>query len=145
MPVFVYDFIHLNLEFEDARVRLLAVKEFRTGAHPRIFLDAGALPMGREVEAEVDAPYDRDGILSVPLRWAATGPAAIFPGFDGELELSRLGDGSAQLCLMGRYQPPFGSVGQALVRAMLHGVAEDTVRDVLTSIAARLGARELIA
>jgi hypothetical protein len=90
------------------------------------------------VEVELDAVFEGNGVVSVPLRWKATWPAAAFPSFDGELELTRMIDGSAELWLLGRYQPPLGAVGKVLDRAVLHPVAHDSVRQLLDTMASRV-------
>jgi hypothetical protein len=40
-----------------------------------------------------------------------------------------------------RYRPPLGAFGQALDRAMLHRVAEATIKDFLDRVGERVGAR----
>lgn len=91
-----------------------------------------------EACARLELPFDGEGVVSLPLRWRPTWPAAAYPSFDGELELTRLSDGSAELWLLGRYQPPLGAVGRALDRAFLHAVANDAIRQVLEAMATRL-------
>jgi hypothetical protein len=54
------------------------------------------------------------------------------------MELTCLSDGSAELWLTGRYQPPLGAVGMALDSAVLHTVAQDSIRQVVEAMASRL-------
>ena len=96
------------------------------------------LPFSKEVEVELDRTFEGDGVVSLPLRWRPTWPAAAYPAFDGELELTRLSDGSAELWLLGSYQPPLGAVGRILDRAFLHAVANDAIRQVVDAMALRL-------
>ena len=125
----------LELPSDEARQRLLSVKP-ESGR--RISLPVVGLPVGKDVEVELDDAFDGNGVVSVPLRWKATGPSAVFPSFDGELELTRMIDGSAELWLVGRYQPPLGAVGRALDRTVLHTLAHDSVRQLLDTMATRL-------
>ena len=48
---------------------------------------------------------------------------------------------SVSYSMSGRYSPPFGSVGEALDRALLHRVAEATVRDFVERVAASITRR----
>jgi hypothetical protein len=57
---------------------------------------------------------------------------------EGDLELAPFGPGVTHLAMSGRYTPPFGSVGEALDRAMLNRVAEATVRDFVQRVAERI-------
>lgn len=125
----------LELPFDEAGGRLLSVRP-ETGR--RMVVPLVGLPVGKEVEVELDHPFEGYGVVSLPLRWKPTWPAAAYPGFDGELELTRLSDGSAELWLLGRYQPPLGAVGRALDRAFLHAVANDAIRQVVDAMASRL-------
>jgi hypothetical protein len=125
----------LELPYDEARMRLLSV---RPESGRRFSLPVVGLPVGKDVEVELGEVFDGNGVVSIPLRWKATWPSAAFPGFDGELELTRMIDGSAELWLLGRYQPPLGAVGRALDRTVLHTVANDGVRQLLDTMASRL-------
>lgn len=125
----------LELPFDEAGGRLLAVRP-ETGR--RMVVPLAGLPLGKEVEVELDQPFEGEGVVSLPLRWTPTWPATAYPSFDGELELTRVSGDSAELWLLGRYQPPLGAVGRALDRAFLHAVASDAIRQVLEAMASRL-------
>ena len=72
------------------------------------------------------------------LRWEATGPGGgLFPVLDADLKLAPDGDGT-MLRMTGSYRPPFGPLGQALDRAVLHQAAAATVRSFVTQVAAQI-------
>jgi hypothetical protein len=125
----------LEVPFEEARARLLSV---RPETARRMTLPVAGLHIGKDVEVELDAPFDGNDVVSLPIRWQATWPSGAYPGFDGELELTRVSDGSAELWLVGRYQPPLGAIGRMLDRAVLHTLANDSIRQVLDAMASRL-------
>ena len=80
-------------------------------------------------------PIDRDGTLSVGLRWEATGVAGgLFPVLDGDIVLSP-GRAGTRLALIGVYRPPLGRAGAWLDTAILHKVAAATINALLHSIA----------
>jgi hypothetical protein len=80
-------------------------------------------------------PVYRDGTMSVVLRWEATGAAGgLFPVLDANISLSPAGEQITQLALAGSYRPPFGRIGSALDRAILHRVATATIHTLLRSV-----------
>src|SRR5689334_20232337 len=46
--------------------------------------------VGKRVEIELGAPVRTPGRTWLPVTWRATGPRAIFPSLEGELEVARL-------------------------------------------------------
>jgi hypothetical protein len=71
----------------------------------------------------------------LPLRWRAAGGQGRFPALDADLEVAPLGASATQLSISARYVPPMGAVGRAMDRALLHRVAEATVKDFLDRVA----------
>lgn len=76
------------------------------------------------------------------MSWRATGPDRLFPQLDADLEVAALGRGRTQLSISARYRPPMGAAGRALDRALLHRVAEATIKDFLDRVGERVAARE---
>jgi hypothetical protein len=50
---------------------------------------------------------------------------------EADLEVASLGPSATQLAISARYSPPLGIVGRMLDRAVLHRVAEATIKDFL--------------
>lgn len=94
----------------------------------------------REVEVTIGLTRERGEALVVPIVWTATGLAAMFPMLNGDLELAPLGSQRCRLTLAASYLPPFGDVGRALDHALLHRVAQSTVRSFLARVATSLEA-----
>jgi hypothetical protein len=83
-------------------------------------------------------PVYRDGTMSVALRWEATGAVGgLFPVLDANISFSPAGEQTTQLALAGSYRPPFGRIGAALDRAILHRVATATIHALLRSVTKR--------
>jgi hypothetical protein len=81
-------------------------------------------------------PVERDGSLTLSLRWEATGVMGrLFPVLDANIILVPAGDNESQLALAGAYRPPFAAVGEGLDRVLLHRAASATVRSLLGRIA----------
>jgi len=70
------------------------------------------------------------------MSWKPAGLASLFPTLEADIELGELGPERTQLSISARYTPPLGSLGRVLDRALLHRVAEATVKDFLDGAAA---------
>jgi hypothetical protein len=148
--VLVADFVHLDLEADEVGRRLVDdggswLAEVATRLVPdedepfRVGPGGG---LAKAVRVTTGEPRLHGDTVVVPVRWEATGPTGLFPRLDADLELSTLGPARCRLGLNGRYVVPFGSLGKAADRLMLHRVAEGTFRRFLTGLASRLTAPE---
>ena len=101
----------------------------------RLLADVGfgdTLRVERSVEIEIGAAVRTRSKTLIPFSWRATGSmAGLFPTMDGDLEIAPLDTAVTQLAISARYAPPLGVVGKMLDRAVLHRVAEATVKDFL--------------
>ena len=91
-------------------------------------------------------PVYRDEVMTVGLRWEATGPAgSLFPVLDANISIlpgrdegTAAGNQTARLALTGSYRPPLGRLGAALDQVVLHRVATATIRALLQDVAVAL-------
>ena len=73
--------------------------------------------------------------MIIPFSWRATGTSAgLFPTMEGDLEVASFGKALSQLAISARYSPPLGIVGRVLDRAVLHRIAEATIKDFLDQL-----------
>jgi hypothetical protein len=144
--MFVRYFMDLDVPFDEARVALLAdpatwlpglVEETdEAGVHRLTSVGFGlGLHFRKRVEVEIDEPLQVPGRTVVPLRWTTGAEHSPLPAMEGDLELAPFGPGASHLAMSGRYTPPYGGLGEALDRALLHRVAEATVRDFVQRVA----------
>jgi hypothetical protein len=143
--MFVGDRVCLDISYAVARERLL-----RLGADDALFgasdeaygtARVGAAGVSKLVRVQARELAWADMSAGLALRWEATGPgSALFPVLDADLTLSPApgADPGSVLELAGVYRPPFGLVGHALDRTVLHRVAVTTVRRFLARVAAQL-------
>ena len=108
----------------------------------RLLADVGFGPagarIGKQVELEFGEPIRVPAKTVLPMAWRPAGLEVLFPRLDADIEVGELGPGRTQLSISARYTPPLGAVGRALDRALLHRVAEATVRDFLDRVATLL-------
>ncbi len=89
----------------------------------------GALGVSKLVNVQVRHLVTREDSAVWALRWEANGTAgALFPVLDADITLTRAGEEATVLAVSGTYRPPLGSLGAGLDRAIMHLVAEATIR-----------------
>ncbi len=94
-------------------------------------------PAGRiekRVVIEVGTPREFPSKTILPISWRATGPKGLFPSLEADLEVGAVGSDRTQLAINATYSPPLGVLGRAIDRALLHRVAEATLKDFLDRI-----------
>jgi hypothetical protein len=91
--------------------------------------------VSRRVIVEVGTPLRRHSTTLLPIRWRPAATSGLIPELEGDLEVAALTPSSAQLSISARYSPPIGRVGAAIDRALLHRVAEATLKDFLDRVA----------
>jgi hypothetical protein len=90
--------------------------------------------IARRVAIDLGTPIRMPTKTVVPLQWrSAEGPGS-FPSLDADLEIAPLGPETTQLAVSARYVPPLGRLGRAIDRAVLHRVAEATIKDFLDHV-----------
>jgi len=104
----------------------------------RVGFSAPAARISKRVEVTLGQPVVTGQWLVIPIAWRATGPSQLFPVLDGKLTVEPLGTHSSKLWLGGSYQPPLGALGREMDGAVMHNVAEATIRDFVEGVAARL-------
>lgn len=94
----------------------------------------------RRVVVELREPMHFPSRTVIPLRWQPTTAGGLLPALDADIEVAPLAPQSTQLSMSARYLPPWGALGTAVDRALLHRVAEATVKDFIDRVGATLTA-----
>lgn len=112
----------------------------------RLLVDVGLQVAGHDLSRraglEVGEPMTADRVLLLPLRLRVEEHERLFPSLEGSLDAAWLGPGRTHLALTANYEPPFGVVGRAVDRALLHRVAEAVAQRFLEAVGRELEARK---
>ncbi len=90
---------------------------------------------GRKVDVTLGPTRQRGEAVVMQIDWKASGLTSALPVLNGDLELAPLGPNLCRLTLAASYLPPCGEFGQALDHALMHRVAQSTVRSFLERLA----------
>jgi hypothetical protein len=101
-------------------------------------LHVAGVPIRKKVMVELGEPLKTANWTEIPLTWKATFPEKLFPKMTGKIELAPTDKDVTRLTVSGMYQPPLGRLGEQLDEALMHNVAEGTVKELAESIAQRL-------
>jgi hypothetical protein len=143
--VFVGDEVRLDVSFAVARERLARLGQ--SGALWGTSEDAygpglarvGTAAVSKLIQVQVRELTCTDRSAGLALRWEATGAGGeLFPVLDADLKLAPAGNQGTVLTMAGVYRSPFGPLGEALERAVLHRVAAATVRSFVARVAAQI-------
>ncbi|HET9410813.1 MAG TPA: hypothetical protein VFO75_02910 [Candidatus Dormibacteraeota bacterium] len=101
-------------------------------------LRVAGVSVRKRVIVELGEPEKKGEWTDVPITWKATFPERLFPVLVGRLELVPVEKNVTRLTVSGMYQPPLGRLGTLIDDAIMHSVAEATVREVTEAIAVQL-------
>jgi hypothetical protein len=144
--MFVYYFVHVNRPFAEAEPELvaqlnsfgsLADAAYREGEDLRdkIGLSRDNPVVAKTVQLVAGTPLRGGQQTTIPVAWEATGTPGLFPKLDADLIVATVGPELCQIAMRGTYSPPLGPLGRALDRAVLHRVAEASVKSFVDRVA----------
>jgi hypothetical protein len=141
--MFVRYFLELDLPFDEVEGALLhSPREWVSGvaadAEARgelLLAEVGfgrsAYRLGKKMEIELGEPMRFPSKTVLPMSWRPEGGEPLFPSLEADIEVAALGPTRAQLSVSARYRPPLGVLGRVIDRALLHRVAEATLKHFL--------------
>jgi hypothetical protein len=142
--MFIYYFVHVDrpfVEVESALLRMLpglrgwAEQAYREGERLRTRIGTQGGKVAKVVEIETGEPSRGASQTTIPLRWEATGAPSLFPVMDADVVAASVGKSMTQIAFRGSYRVPLGPVGRAVDRAVLHRIAEASVKGFVDRIA----------
>jgi len=149
MRFFLEDSVDVSRPFEAVRERFVsdgtwfaplasAAEEDGEALYLRMGPSWASGRVAREIRVTLGPPRDRGIAVVVPVSWQSSGLPALFPVLDGDVELLPRNPDYCRVSLFASYVPPFGQLGGQLNRALLHHVAQSTVRSFLVRMAESL-------
>lgn len=150
--MFIRYFLDLPMPFEEVEEALLAspetwVPNLARDAEDRgeaLLIEVGfgsdRIRVDKHVEVQLGVPLRIASKTMLPMTWTPTGAHGLFPALEADIEVAALGPNRTQLSISARYRPPMGLVGRAVDKALLHRVAEATVKDFLDGVGDGLSA-----
>jgi hypothetical protein len=141
--MFVQHSVHINRPIESVGATLAEgpnkwLPLFDGPDHADVGPQIAGLGIRKKVAIEVGEPLTAGDWITVPVKWQATFIKRLFPVMAGRVELSPVDPHTTRLTVSGMYQPPLGGLGKELDDALMHKVAEATVKELAESIAKRL-------
>jgi hypothetical protein len=147
--MFVYYYVHVNRPFGEVEPSLVsnvgllgsfADEAYREGEHLRdkVCVRNGRPGIAKTVQLLAGTPLRGAQQTTLPFAWEATGTPGLFPKLDADLVVAAVGPDLCQVAVRGTYDPPLGSLGRVLDRALLHRVAEASVKGFVDLVAESL-------
>ena len=96
------------------------------------------VPVRKRVSIEFGEPVKTSTWAVIPISWKPTFARRLLPVMNGKVDLSPVSKEETRLTVSGMYQPPLGKLGEQLDEALMHNVAEGTVKELAELIAQRL-------
>ena len=154
--MFIYYVVHVNRPYREVESSLVnqlhslgpfADAAYREGEELRdkvsVRLDNPSV--AKTVQLLSGIPIRGDQQTTIPFAWEATGTPGLFPKLDADLVVSAVGPDLSQIAMRGTYAPPLGPLGRALDRAVLHRVAEASVKSFVDRVAHMVGGDGVVA
>lgn len=148
--VFIYYYAQLHQPFEKVEQRVCHLLSDLTGWADAAYRDGEELRarvgvggkrgvIAKTVTLDVGRPVRTRDQTTIPLSWTATGAPGLFPQMSADLTVARVGPDMAHLGFSGSYEPPGGPVGQIIDEALLHRIAESSVKGFVDRVAESVG------
>src|ERR1044071_2246539 len=132
----VHQSVHIQRPVQEVSSELL---EAPSRVFPRsVGLHIAGIPVRRRVHLLVGQPESTSTWASIPIWWQPTFARKLFPVMNGKLEVAPVAKEETRLTVSGMYEPPLGRLGEELDAALMHRVAEGTVRELAETIAKKL-------
>ncbi|HET7421858.1 MAG TPA: hypothetical protein VFL27_15870 [Candidatus Dormibacteraeota bacterium] len=101
-------------------------------------LHVAGIPLRKRVQLLIGEPERTSTWAAIPIWWQPTFGRKLLPVMNGKMELFPVTQDETRLTVSGMYEPPLGKLGEQLDRALMHNVAEGTVKELAETIAKRL-------
>jgi hypothetical protein len=101
-------------------------------------IHVAGIPVRKRVTVEFGEPVRTTTWAVIPISWKPTFGRKVLPVMNGKVDVSPVSTEETRLTVSGMYEPPLGRLGEQLDEALMHNVAEGTVKELAELIAQRL-------
>jgi hypothetical protein len=102
-------------------------------------IHVAGIPVRKKVTVEFGEPVKTTTWAVIPISWKPTFGQTFLPVMSGKVDVTPVSKDETRLTVSGMYEPPLGKLGEQLDEALMHNVAEGTVKELAEQIAERLG------
>lgn len=135
-PMHVQHSVHIRQPIQQVSAALVASPERwfpkSVGVH------VAGIPVRKRVKVEFGEPAKLSSWAVIPISWTPTFAQKLLPIMNGKVDVAPVSKDETRLTVSGMYEPPLGKIGEQLDEAMMHNVAEGTVKELAEAIAQRL-------
>jgi hypothetical protein len=129
--------LHIERPVQDVSSELLASP---SRLFPRsVGIHVAGIPVRRRVQLLIGEPERASTWAAIPIWWQPVSGRKLFPVMNGRVEVAPSGKDETRLTVSGMYEPPLGKLGEELDKALMHRIAEGTVKELAEAIAKKLG------
>ena len=106
----------------------------------KVGIHVGRIPLYKHVRITLGSPPSTQPAdsMMLPVSWESVGGPPLFPSMEGILHVNPEGPFSTRLTLNARYDPPLGTVGHLLDRALMHHLAQASIEDFMVRFCDRV-------
>jgi hypothetical protein len=101
-------------------------------------IHVAGIPVRKRVNIMFGDPVTTSTWAVIPIWWQPTFGRKLLPVMNGKVDIAPVSPDETRLTVSGMYEPPLGRLGEQLDQALMHRVAEGTVKELAESIASRL-------
>jgi len=128
--------VHIQQPVKQVSEALLATP--RKWFPKSVGLHVAGIPVRRRVNIQFGDPVKTSTWAVIPIWWQPSSGRKLLPVMNGKVDIAPVSPDETRLTVSGMYEPPLGKLGEQLDQALMHRVAEGTVKELAESIASRL-------
>jgi hypothetical protein len=148
-PIYIQDFVDVHCSYDSLRLRFSGDTAWLSPLASAATIDGETMRLrvgpswsagvvSREVQITLGPAREGLDTILRSLAWEASDLPSLFPLVEGDIELAPIDQDVCRVSLAVIYTPPLGEFGARVDRAIMHRIAQSTVRSFISRIATNL-------